>query len=77
MYDLEIVEEKGVRDWLSPPDNRHLFLKEAKEAFTIKENVEAKKQVRLDTALTIFLCCVVVLFLSLRSLCCTCSALIS
>ena len=46
MYDLEIVEEVGVRDWLNPPDNRHEFLKQAKDAFTIKENIEAKKQVR-------------------------------
>ena len=46
LYDLEIVEEMGVRDWLNPPDNRHDFLKQAKEAFTTKENIEAKKQVR-------------------------------
>jgi len=46
LYDLEIVEEVGVRDWLNPPDNRHEFLKQAKDAFTIKENIEAKKQVR-------------------------------
>ena len=51
LYDLEIVEEKGVRDWLSPPDNRHLFLKEAKGDFTTKENVEAKKQVCVDAEL--------------------------
>ena len=45
LYDLEVVEEKGVRDWLSPPDNRHSFLKQAKDAFAVKDNVEAKKQV--------------------------------
>ena len=46
LYDLEIVEDVSVRDWLQPPDNRHEFLKEAKGKFAIKENVEAKKQVR-------------------------------
>ena len=45
LYDLEVVEEKGVRDWLLPPDNRHPFLKIAKDNFEIKDNVEAKKQV--------------------------------
>lgn len=44
LYDLEVVEEKGVQDWLSPPDNRHLFLKQAKDSFAVKDNVEAKKQ---------------------------------
>ena len=47
LYDLEVVEEKGVRDWLSPPDNRHSFLKQAKDEFNVKDNVEAKKQVLL------------------------------
>jgi hypothetical protein len=47
LYDLEVVEENGVRDWLSPPDNRHPFLKQAKDAFAVKDNVEAKKQVLL------------------------------
>ena len=44
LYDLEVVEEKSVRDWLLPPDNRHSFLKQAKDAFAVKDNVEAKKQ---------------------------------
>lgn len=44
LYDLEVLEEGGVKDWLSPPDNRHPFLKQAKDAFKIKDNVEAKKQ---------------------------------
>ena len=47
LYYLEVVEEKGVRDWLDPPDNRHPFLKQAKDAFAVKDNVEAKKQVLL------------------------------
>ena len=29
LYDLEVVEEASVRDWLSPPDKRHSFLKQA------------------------------------------------
>jgi hypothetical protein len=44
LYDLEVVEEKGVRDWLLPPDNRHSFLKQTKDAFAVKDIVEAKKQ---------------------------------
>ena len=47
LYDLEVVEEKGVRDWLDPPDNRHPFLKQARDVFAVKDNVEAKKQVLL------------------------------
>ena len=46
LYDLEIVEDLAVRDWLDPPsENRHPFLKQAKAVFAVKDNVEAKKQV--------------------------------
>ena len=46
LYDLEIVEDPAVRDWLDPPsENRHQFLKQAKAVFAVKDNVEAKKQV--------------------------------
>ncbi len=46
LYDLEIVEDPAVRDWLDPPsENRHPFLKQAKAVFAVKDNVEAKKQV--------------------------------
>jgi hypothetical protein len=46
LYDLEIVEEPAVRDWLDPPsENRHPFLKQSKAVFAVKDNAEAKKQV--------------------------------
>jgi len=43
LYELEVVEESAVRDWLAPPDNRHLFLAAAKKKFTTTENVSAKR----------------------------------
>ena len=35
LYDLEIVEDVSVRDWMQPPDNRHEFLKQAKDRYAL------------------------------------------
>ena len=67
LYDLEVIEETAVRDWLSPPDNRHLFLKQAKDTFAIKNNVEAKKQVCILCVLLAFCWFVVLTRVSLAS----------
>jgi len=45
LYDLEIVEETACADWKNPPENRHLFLNAAREAFAPRDNIEAQKQV--------------------------------
>ena len=57
----------AVRDWLSPPDNRHLFLKQAKDTFAIKNNVEAKNQVCILCVLLAFCWFVVLTRVSLAS----------
>ena len=67
LYDLEVIEETAVRDWLSPPDNRHLFLKQAKDTFAIKNNVEAKNQVCILCVLLAFCWFVVLTRVSLAS----------
>jgi len=36
---------KVVRDWQSPPDDRHFFLRNSREVLKIKRNVEVKKWV--------------------------------
>lgn len=46
LYELEVIEEKAVSDWKSPPDNRHLFLFEAKKAFDQNQVIEATKQAK-------------------------------
>jgi hypothetical protein len=45
LYDLEVIEEDAVKDWKSPPDNRHGFLMAARDAFTSNQRIEAVKQV--------------------------------
>ena len=65
LYDLEIVEEPAVSDWLDPPSERHLFLKKTKAVFAVKDNVEAKKQV-LCVLVYVHIPC---LYMSLSVLC--------
>ena len=45
LYDLEVVEESAVKDWLAPPDNRHPFLAASKKQFQTSEILTAKKNV--------------------------------
>lgn len=45
LYDLEVVEESAVKDWLAPPDNRHPFLTASKKQFQTSEILTAKKNV--------------------------------
>lgn len=45
LYDLEVIHEKAIEDWLQPPDNRDPFLTAARKRFDVRDNIEAKKQV--------------------------------
>jgi hypothetical protein len=49
LYELEVIEEIAVKDWKSPPDNRHAFLMAARDAFTTNQRIEAVKQVCAHT----------------------------
>ena len=46
LYELEVVEETAVKDWLAPPDNRHPFLAASKKQFQTSDILTKEKRLK-------------------------------